>query len=309
VRTRKGFTLIELLVVVAIIALLISILLPSLARARELAKRTVCAANAKGIGTAIATYANENESVWPVAAYSESSRYPSGSGITYIGELDPTPTLARDVMSVPDVAGTTGSTAVSTTRGFWMLVQEGAEAPGQFVCPSSDDTKDTVDQVELVYDFEGINTVSYGIQVPFGTDGVPTDDRDSRMPLVADQGPYGSRIETTDGGSVPTTDLPSSAGMHPDNSTADEWRPFNSPNHGGQGAGEGQNILFADFHAEFMRRPTEGINADNIYLRWPDTVSSDPATARVDIAQGDDSALDASYVKTPASDTDSFIYP
>lgn len=45
--TRRAFTLIEILVVVAIVALLVAILLPSLANARELARRTVCATQLK----------------------------------------------------------------------------------------------------------------------------------------------------------------------------------------------------------------------------------------------------------------------
>ncbi len=62
---RPGFTLVELLVVVSIIALLISILLPSLRQAREQAKFAVCGSNLRQIGAAIHLYANEYESYIP----------------------------------------------------------------------------------------------------------------------------------------------------------------------------------------------------------------------------------------------------
>jgi prepilin-type N-terminal cleavage/methylation domain-containing protein len=55
-RRVRGFTLIELLVVVAIIALLIAILLPALAKAKDATKRSVCAAQLKGQGTGLAIY-------------------------------------------------------------------------------------------------------------------------------------------------------------------------------------------------------------------------------------------------------------
>jgi prepilin-type N-terminal cleavage/methylation domain-containing protein/prepilin-type processing-associated H-X9-DG protein len=61
----KGFTLIELLVVVAIIALLISILLPSLADAREQAKRTKCSANLHAIGLGVLNCQTENKGFGP----------------------------------------------------------------------------------------------------------------------------------------------------------------------------------------------------------------------------------------------------
>ncbi len=64
-RKSKAFTLIELLVVVSIIALLVSILLPALNRAREQAKRVVCAANLHSIGVGISTYASDNSGLIP----------------------------------------------------------------------------------------------------------------------------------------------------------------------------------------------------------------------------------------------------
>ena len=64
-RTGHAFTLIELLVVVAIISLLISILLPSLRTAKELARRAVCAANQHQWALAFQLYAPEYDDLYP----------------------------------------------------------------------------------------------------------------------------------------------------------------------------------------------------------------------------------------------------
>lgn len=61
----NGFTLIELLVVVAIIALLIAILLPSLTKAREQSKRAACMSNLHQIAAAIHIYAGQNRDAIP----------------------------------------------------------------------------------------------------------------------------------------------------------------------------------------------------------------------------------------------------
>ncbi len=66
-KTRTGFTLIELLVVIAIISLLVSILLPSLQSAKELAKSAVCKANLHGVSLAIACYTSDNDGWLPLA--------------------------------------------------------------------------------------------------------------------------------------------------------------------------------------------------------------------------------------------------
>ena len=64
-RRTKGFTLVELLVVIAIISILISLLLPSLNVAKELARRTGCLNNMRQIGLGLIMYANSNGGTFP----------------------------------------------------------------------------------------------------------------------------------------------------------------------------------------------------------------------------------------------------
>ncbi len=82
---KKGFTLVELLVVIAIIALLMGILMPALARVRQIAFRMVCGTNLSGIGKAMLIYSNDYDDEFPRAGGINSvwaAAYPTGRPAT-----------------------------------------------------------------------------------------------------------------------------------------------------------------------------------------------------------------------------------
>jgi prepilin-type N-terminal cleavage/methylation domain-containing protein len=106
-RSRPGFTLVELLVVIGIIALLIALLLPTLATARDSANRIKCASNLRSIGQFVYLFAHDHR-----------DRVPEGQNTKNSG------------------GGSTIPTWVYTKDYFVMVDQYGADQR-LFICPSS----------------------------------------------------------------------------------------------------------------------------------------------------------------------------
>jgi prepilin-type N-terminal cleavage/methylation domain-containing protein/prepilin-type processing-associated H-X9-DG protein len=90
--SQTGFTLVELLVVITIIALLVAILLPSLAKVRTQGRRAQCLSNLRQIGVAISTYALSNNGFIPYGPaqappFTASNFYPCPGTITSLLSL------------------------------------------------------------------------------------------------------------------------------------------------------------------------------------------------------------------------------
>lgn len=87
---RAGFTLVELLVVISIIALLLTILMPTFKSVRAQAKRTVCGTHLRQIGVALQGYLGTNRDRFPVASF-----FPSVGSMPLDG---PEPVYIADVL-------------------------------------------------------------------------------------------------------------------------------------------------------------------------------------------------------------------
>lgn len=269
VRNRKAFTLIELLVVIAIIALLISILLPSLSRARELSKRTVCAANLRGIGQAMYIYAQDDPQVFP-SIYSGTQQTMELFGGNF-NNPNPNLSTASRINTGGVYIYTTGKP--SPTVDMWTVVRANNTTPKQFICPSTTDTPDPAQDTTAYYDFLGPTNLSYAYQYQHDADRriIGTSSEPS-FPFMADANPYVKGGETTQ-------------------IAQDRQSPFrgNSKNHTNR---EGENVLFQDGHVSFEKGPDNGLSGrtltspiyrgrDNIYTTFTSTgnVVVDPGTA------------------------------
>ncbi|MHC4120489.1 MAG: type II secretion system protein [Planctomycetota bacterium] len=126
---RKGFTLVELLVVIAIIALLMGILMPALARVRQIAFRMVCGTNLSGIGKAMLIYSNDYDDELPRSG---------GRNSTWAAKIPNWQAANRfDAYGVsPNGEGGYGS----ISSCFYLLVKYAEVTPKSFLCKGDSGT-------------------------------------------------------------------------------------------------------------------------------------------------------------------------
>ncbi|HEX8323226.1 MAG TPA: prepilin-type N-terminal cleavage/methylation domain-containing protein [Tepidisphaeraceae bacterium] len=138
---RTGFTLVELLVVIGIIALLISILLPALGKARAAASAIKCSANLRSIMQGIVLYASQNNDFIPGSPNTTANHFmTNGAFSTPVGVYSEN--NAPDLVSINDWHSPIASLlGVKFERGALNIERrkrfEQLQATGVFQCPDN----------------------------------------------------------------------------------------------------------------------------------------------------------------------------
>lgn len=256
---KKGFTLVELLVVIGIIALLISILLPSLNRARETANRVKCGSNLRQIGQAIQLYANENKGAYPRTVYNATVAA-STTGIT-VGSYGAAMSDPFGVSTVSTIGSDANFIGVNNVpASLFLLCRTQDISPEVFTCPSSNATKDDfgggANTAQNRSSFSSVTlNLSYSYANPFPS-GTAVN---SGYRLTTSLSPDFAVCGDMNPGTSPTN-LNNVAAVR-SASPSSQMRAGNSNNHDR----DGQNVLFGDGHVEFVQTPFSGIARDNIY--------------------------------------------
>ena len=256
---RKGFTLVELLVVIAIIALLMGILMPALARVRQIAFRMVCGTNLSGIGKAMLIYANDYEDELPRSG---------GRNSTWAASIPQWDALNRFDAYGVSANGEGGTASISSC--FYLLVKYAEVTPKSFLCKGDSGVsefkpanygagnRDLIDLWDFgPYQNETDNPMahcSYSYHMPFGLYALTTSSEPG-MAVAADKNPW------MDSPAAAGKDFP---GLFNPDGGKEAVKVGNAIAH----QEDAQNVLFLDIHIGQEKNTFCGINDDNIYTFW-----------------------------------------
>ena len=254
--TGRGFAIAGIVVpcvMLPLIALLMGIMMPALARTRQVAFRMVCGTNLSGIGKAMVIYAGD---------YDEELPRSGGIDSTWSKNIPNYKASNRYAAYGVKADGSGGQANISSC--FYLLVKYTEVTPKSFICkgdigatefkPFNEDAGNL--RLIDLWDFgeEPSKHCSYSYHMPFSQYALSTQSEPG-MAVAADRNPL--------------QDSPAF--------TAKSWPGIYNPNGGMKAVRygnaiahqeDGQNVLFMDGHVGFEKRPFCGINDDNIYTYW-----------------------------------------
>jgi len=270
--TGRGFAIAGIIVPVLsvpIIALLMGILMPAMARTRQIAFRMTCGTNLSFIGKAMLIYSNDYDDELPRSA---------GRNGTWKPRIPNWQASNRFQAHGVSPNGQGGQGSISSC--FYLLIKYAEVTPRTFICKGDTGTtefspyEEGAGNMDLIdfWDFgdDPTDNCSYSYHMPFGMYALTTSSEPG-MPVAADRNPF---IRS------PMDEARDISLFEPEGGTR-AIRMGNAIQH----QEDGQNVLFLDSHVEFVKSPNRGIDEDNIYTFWdgrdirrgsPPTLGSQP---------------------------------
>ncbi len=277
--TGRGFAITGIVTPVLGLPLLMGILMPALARTRQITFRMVCGTNLSGIGNAMNVYSNDYDGEYPRAGGR------AGKWGSHLGG-GPQGWLADNRFAAYGLQGDGSGGMATVSSSLYLLVKYADLTPRSFVCKGDSGTTEfkSVDyntgnrDIVEFWDFGPFGTehCSYSYHMPYGQYSLTTLS-ELGMAVAADRNPW----MKSPGAEAKGQNL--IRAYNPDGG-----REYTNIGNAIAHQEDGQNVLFVDGHVAFEKVAFCGINDDNIYTF--DLQDGDPRRGGYPIANASEPA-------------------